>query len=181
MAYNSAIKDDVDVTTIAGNIPQILVTQADGLGNNSNGLIITSLEYIFNDTTWDRYRGNVEGVILASAARTAAINSSDITNYNAKYLTLFVNITAVTSSPALTISVEWKDSISDTYEPIFTAAAATSSTGEFIYQLGPGLVAGTGGGYDDTEAIIIPRTFRVAVAVANSNSATYSISYGLSG
>ena len=162
---------ELDIVRVKG----IALSTTDGAASG----VVASSGYGFNGTTWDRQRGNVEGTALPSAARTALANSSDIVNYNGKYLAIFLDITVDDATADLTLSVEWKDPVTGDYEPIWTAAAAASAVGEFIYQLGPGLLAGTPGDYDDAENVVIPRTFRIHVAVGDADSCTYSVGYSL--
>ena len=123
---------------------------------------------------------NTEGIILASAARTTTAlgTSIDFDNYNSRFLTLFVNVSA-DSGADITPSLQYKDPISDTYETIWTAAAAISATGQFGYQLGPGLLASAGGAWVDTENVVIPKTWRVVVSHNDTTSITYSGTYSL--
>ena len=152
---------------------------ADGTTAAYPALHANARSYVLNGSTWDRQRGNVEGTALASAARTANTFSPDIINYNGRTLSIFLDVTSVTSTPEVTLGIQIKDPVTGDYEQIWTAAAAAAATGEFVYQLGPGLLAGAGGGYDDTENIVIPRTFIIAVSHADTDSITYSIGYSL--
>ena len=123
-------------------------------------------------------QGNYETSIIESSARTATVTTGDITNSHYRYLTLYVSVSA-DSGEDVTPRVEMKEKVSGNYTALWTAAAAISAVGEFNYQLGPGLLAAATGGYDDTENVVIPRTFRIVLAHAGSTSITYSASYGL--
>ena len=139
----------------------------------------TVLPSLFNGASADRQRGNVEGTALPSAARTATTASSDIINYNGRLLTLFIDVTSITDTPSVTPTIDYKDPITGEYEIIWQGAVAITATGEYVYQLGPSLLAGAGGGYDDTENIVIPRTFRLNMIHGDADSITYSAATGL--
>jgi len=122
---------------------------------------------------------NIEGIALASAARTATANSADLTNHNGDFLTIFVDVTVDPATASITPSVQVKDSISGSYHTVWTAAAAFAAVGTFVYQLGPGLLAGAPGGYTDAENVVVRRTFRVVMTAADAGSITYSADYTL--
>lgn len=128
----------------------------------------------FNGTNWDRERGNIEETILASAARTASVNSADFVNYNARGLHLILNVSALAATPSITVSIQGKDAISGTYYNILTSAAITT-TGINILKLYPGISAIPSQSASD----ILPRTWRVAVTNADADSITYSVSAAL--
>ena len=123
-------------------------------------------------------QANLEAIALTSAARTANTTSGDFVNHNYRYLTIFVDVTA-DSGADVTPRVEMKDLVSDSYTAIWTAAAAISATGEFNYQIGPGLLATASGGYDDTENVVVPRVFRIVMDHNDTTSITYSVAYNL--
>jgi len=123
-------------------------------------------------------QANFEGTVFASVARTATATSDDLNNHSYRYLTIFVDVSA-DSGENVTPRGEMKEIGAATYTAIWTAASAISATGEFNYQIGPGLLATAGGGYDDTENVVIPKTFRIVMDHAGSTSITYSVTYSL--
>ena len=129
---------------------------------------------LFNGTTWDRPRNNEEVTLLASAARTAQTDSSDQVNYNAKGVMIILDITVDGASVGLTPSILMKDPISGKDVTIWTAAAAATLVGTDIYLIYPGVLAAD---FDGTEAVSIalPRTWVLRIAVADADSATYSV------
>lgn len=128
----------------------------------------------YNGATWDRTRNNHTGTALASAARTATTNSSDLTNYDARGVRVWVNVTAVTDTPSITVSIQDKDPISGTYTSILTSAAITgvSLTRLTVY---PGMTAAANVAASEP----LPRTWRVAATHADADSITYSVGYAL--
>ena len=132
--------------------------------------------YLFNGVTWDRQRNNEELIMFASAARTATANSPDTTNFNNNSgLLLFVNVSALAATPSVVPQLEYKDSISGVYEPIWIATTAITATGEYVYMFGLGGV-GSAGEYDEAVNLLIPRTFRLTMTHGDVDSITYSVS-----
>jgi len=115
-----------------------------------------------------------EGVLLSSSARTTNTNSEDQTTPYAKGIAIFLNVTSITSTPVLTLNVQMKDSVSGAYKTIWTSASTVTATGEYVYILYPGAKDGNA---TEVDGIPIPKTCRLAVTVAYSDSATYSASY----
>ena len=157
-----------------GTAASFQATEADARSNALRTLCTTPYAYLFNGTNWDRVRNNVEATLLASAARTVETNSADQVNYNGKALALFIDVTSITSTPSVTPQLEWKDPVSGDYEPIWIAAAAITATGEYVYLFDMGGV-GSAGEYDEAVNIRIPRTWRLTVKVADTDSMTYSV------
>ena len=73
--------------------------------------------------------GGQEVTPLASAERTATTNSSDLTNPGARGVILTLDVTAITDTPSVTLSVTYKDPEGGNYEAIFSAAAAVTAVG----------------------------------------------------
>ncbi len=124
----------------------------------------------FNGSTWDRRRGNTDITVLASAARTASVNSADLTNYNARGLHLVIDVTAVTATPSITVTIQGKDALSGQYYTVLASAAITA-VGTTVLRVYPGLTAAANAVAND----ILPRTWRVSVTNADADSITYSI------
>lgn len=109
--------------------------------------------------------------IFSSAARTASVNSEDITNYGYVGIQLVIDITAVTSTPSVTFTIQGKDDVSGKYFDIL-ASAAFSVPGTHVLRVHPSFADVPFNSAQDA----IPRTWRVKAAHANANSITYSVS-----
>lgn len=131
--------------------------------------------YLFNGTTWDRQRGNTEGTLLVSAARTATENSADQVNYNARGVRVRINVTSITATPSITVAIEEKDSISGNYIAILTSAAITTTGQKTTLVVYPGIAASANVKADDP----LPRVWRVAVTHGDTDSITYSVDFAL--
>lgn len=159
---------------------------ADGVTALALGLVkIASSGLLFNGTTWDRDRNNIEGTALASAARTATTNSSDITNYNARGILLAVDFTATpNNAETMTVGIQAKDPVSGKYVTMtaFTALTASalgaSPTAEtYLYTLYPGGAETAATAKHEVQALSLPRTFRVQMTHSAGGSWTYSVGY----
>lgn len=143
-------------------------------GDNADAVAAEALGHLkavghnafFNNTSWDRVRGNVEGTALASAVRNATTASADITNYNGSQGIFFLNITAVPGVQTITLQLQAKDPVSGGYVTI-ASGGALAVTGLTILSLG--IIAG-----------ILPRTFRVNIVHSGAGNFTYSVGYNIS-
>ena len=142
--------------------------------NDPLGLVTLGTEYLYNGSTFDRKRANTEETILASAARTATTNSADFTNYNARGAHFIVDVSAIAATPSITVTIQGKDPISSNYYDILVSSALTA-TGTTILKVYPGIGQVANGAASD----ILPRTFRVSVAHADTDSITYSVGAAL--
>jgi hypothetical protein len=158
------------------------------VGSTGSSCVITAPQDNFSDATslwtfsctalynpggskWDRQRANHEATVLASTARTASVNSSDLTNYNAAGVTLTIDVTAVTDTPSITVAIKYKDTLSGKYVTLLESVAITA-TGTYTLRVYPGCVAVA----NQVANAPLPRVWRVEVTNANADSITYSIS-----
>lgn len=142
----------------------------DGNGASFLSLVTTAYGLTFNGVTWDRQRPNYSSTILASAARTASTNSADQTNYNGRGVRLSIDVTAVTGTASITVTIKSKDSVSGVYSTIL-ASAAISTVSHVELTVYPGLPATA----NVSANAILSRTWRVEVTNANADSITYSV------
>jgi hypothetical protein len=151
---------------------------ADAGSNSLVGIIGTTRPHTFNESSWDRFRGNVEATLLASAARTATTTSGDQTNYNHRGLILVVDVTARAAATTLTPLLQVKDPVSGTYDLMWQAAAAIDSADATItYYLYPG--AGTSADFTEEADLALPRTWRLYMTHSDTDSITYSVGAAL--
>ena len=137
--------------------------------------LLVALLALFSGSAFGQTTGactNSSGILLASAARTAATTTSpDIVNSNYAGIHLIMNTSAYTSGN-FTPTIQGKDPISGTYYSILVGAAV-SATGIQIIKVYPGIATAANGAASD----FMPRIWRVSVAGASSPVATFSISY----
>lgn len=158
----------------AGNIAEISNPSSDGVSANVWAQRVMSNPYLYNESNWDRNRGNTEATALASAARTASTNSSDLTNYNAKGAIITLDVTVDPGgAETLQLLVQHKDSVASSYE-ILLDDGANATPGRRTVIIYPGVGAA---GNDVTTAVgyPLPRTWRVRVVHSAAGSWTYSV------
>lgn len=169
------------ITFGAGGFPVVL-SQAPSAALLANGITLPTTttvgaaSLLYNGSTLDLQNGNIEGIALASAVRAATTSSADITNYNGRALLIIFRITAVPGADTVTLSVEWKNPADGAYYSIGADSAQSTATTRRIQF---GLAAGTGGNFDKTGQIAIPRTFRITVTHSAGTNFTYSVGYAL--
>lgn len=135
---------------------------------------------LFNGTTWDRERGNTEGVLLASAARTAAAQSSIQTNYNARGVLLTLNVTAASGTGGLTVCIYGVDPIGSGGDPnLLRASVPVTTTGRKAYLLYPGNGSDTTFDLVLTKNGALPRSWFALVLADDASSYTYSLGYSM--
>ena len=122
-----------------------------------------------------------DGALLASAARTTLQNTEAQSSRGLKHLTIIVDVTVDPASAAITPSLQALDPASGKWVTVWTAAAALTAVGTAIYALGVGILASVPGGFTDVENIPIPPTWRFHMAVADTDSMTYSVGFTLTG
>jgi hypothetical protein len=113
---------------------------------------------------------------LASASRTTAQTSSDIDTQAFRHLTVTLDVTDVSASPSITLSIEGKDVASGKYRTLLAGAAVATAVTN-VYRVTQGVVAAAA----NTSAVdVLPQFIRFKVAVADAHAAVYSVGYDLS-
>lgn len=165
-------------------MPIIAISSGAGVGDSAsaaqgvinyagNATILATAISVWNGGSNDRQRGVGALTLLASAARTTTTNSADQTNYNWHGLLLTVDVTSA-GTGSITPSIQVKDSISGNYKTIWTAAAALTTNGTYVYALAPN--SASAASYTEIAQLLIGRTWRLAMTANNANSVTYSAS-----
>lgn len=173
-----------------GDIVGVLPTAAlaaDGAALPTTPELLAALQ-TYNGTTLDLFRGNTEGTLLASAVRAVSTNGPDTVNYNAKGVSVVINVTVEAAAETLALKVQGKDPVSGNYYTIadagviYTAATeAPTETKALIVYPGvlaadlPGIAAGVQGSIGKSG--VIPRTWRAVVTHSASGNWTYSLGY----
>jgi len=115
--------------------------------------------------------------LLASAARTATTTSADQTNkgenLNVRGVLVTLDVTAITATPSITLSIQAKDPASGKYEALLTASAAVTATGTHSYLVYPG-AGSASGDVTQVAGFVLPNTWRISVAHGDTDSITYS-------
>lgn len=127
------------------------------------------------------FRLNTEGTLLASAARTASTRTSTQTNYNAKSVIIYLDVTAVGASGGLILKVEGVDPTTGKTFNLNVDPAIITVIGKYAYVVGLGASGGGGAAQDvkQTTPLSLPRSWDVFVYHADATSYTYSVGYSL--
>lgn len=141
------------------------------LDQNGSTRVPPAMMYGTNTSTADRWHTNYEQTALASAARTASVNSSDLTNYNAKGVTVVIDVTAASATPSVVFTIVGKCTLSGKYIAILASAAITG-TGTTRLVVYPGSTVAA----NLVSDLPLPRVWRVEAVHADSDSITYSVS-----
>lgn len=143
----------------------------DGLSTGYYAAHANAQNLLYNGATWDRLRGNVEGTLLASAARTANALSPTQTNHNARGVVLFLNVTAASGTGGLTLRLWEYDPASAAPVITYQASSPIITTGLKRYAVYPG-ISGT-----DLGDNALARTWAVFVVAGDASSYTYSVGF----
>lgn len=117
---------------------------------------------------------NAEATLLASAARTATVDSADQDNPEARGLHVIIDVTAISATPSIVAKIQGKDPASGKYHDILVGTAITA-TGTTVLKIYPGLPVVAGGVASD----VLPKTWRLRMEHADADSITYSVGAGL--
>jgi len=145
---------------------------ADGTANPT-APTVGAAELLYNGATFDRKRGNLQGALLASAARAETQTGADQTNYNGRGLHIILDVTAITDTPSIVLKIQGK-SASGVYYDLLEGVAVTG-TGTHIYKVMPWATAEANVAVAD----MLPRTWRVVVTHADADSITYSVDFAI--
>lgn len=169
-------------STDEGDTPLRALSFADAVGNGADRLLVGSFPLSYNGATWDMQRGNTEGTLLASAARTATTVSAVQTNHNARGVLIHLNITEASGLGGLRVHIESVDPVSGGFAWLNPNPTAITATGLYLYEVSPGgSTAGAAGAgiVNQRTAGSVPRFWRVNVEHGDVTSYTYSLGYSL--
>lgn len=125
---------------------------------------------LYNGTDYDDQRNNHGVTGLASAARTASVNTADLVNYNARGAKVVIDATASAATPSVVFTIKGKDPLSGKYFTILASAAITG-TGTTVLTVYPGVTAAANVSVSD----VLPRVWRVEAVAGDADSLTYSV------
>lgn len=139
----------------SGNLDRKRAAYSDALattGIEASGLVL------WNGNSFDRQRGNVDGIsLLGSGAVTANNNSADQVNYNGRGIKLFLSTGAQgTGASTITVTLQGKDPVSGAYYTILQSAALAANAFT-VLSVYPGLATTANVSAND----VLPRTWRV--------------------
>lgn len=113
-------------------------------------------------------------VILASAARTASVNSDAQFNAQHRGVHLIISATAAAATPSVVFTIQGQDSISGAWYDLLVSPAITA-TGVTVLKVYPGIGQVANGAASD----VLPAVWRVQAVAGDADSLTYSVSANL--
>ena len=132
---------------------------------------------LYNGSTFERERGNTEGTLLASGARTAAATSPVQTNHNARGVIAVLDITAAGTG---TIQVALRGEQGSGYY-ITGDGVNVSGPGTYAVVAYPGAAGPAAGNQRVIQAVSapLPRSWSGWVFKSDASAWTFSLSYSL--
>ena len=150
-------------------------------GGNGIGLPANAI-YGFNGVTWDRTRNNMEGTLLASAARTVTTSSPNQTNHNSRGVIIYLTVTANPGgAETLKVSLIYIDPVSGAESSDIASNTTVAATnGLYTLQIYPSTLDTTDSQANNaTYSTMLPRTWKATVTPSAAGSFTYSLGYSL--
>lgn len=164
-------RGELRVAISSGNVgAQTTITTTDGYAASNGALVVVGESFTFNESSWDRQRGNTTQALIAAGTASTQSNKA-ITNYNARSLAVIINVTVATVA-TLVLTITGTTASGYTYT-ILTGASLVS-TGTTVYRVAPGLTAVT----NLTASDLVPRNILVTVTI--TGTVAYGVDYELS-
>lgn len=113
-------------------------------------------------------------VALASAARTATVNSPVIDSKDFSGCDVILDVTVDPAAASITLHIEGLDPASGKWY-LIGSGSAVAAVSTVVYRVGPGLTAAA----NSVFKFALPGKFRVRIAVADTDSMTYSVGVNL--
>lgn len=165
-------------TTANGNfqvsVSGYMKVRVDAIGLSTGTADVTlrasSSESAFNQPI----NANITVIASTTSTSTATVSQSDQTNPFYRGIRVFLDVTAVTASPSIILTIEGKDALSGTYYTLLAGAAvATVSTNSYVIFPGATVTANV------SANTFLPATWRVKVASTDTDSITYRVGASL--
>jgi|GEM_PF-6671103 hypothetical protein len=167
----TAIGDGVN-PALKVSVVQNHLTDGQTIGGAVQAIQTNDVQSLFNGSSFDRARGNVDlGAVLSVAAATTAQNSGDLTNFNGRGAQIGIDVTALTGT-SCTVVVQGKDVASGQYYTLLSSAPITAP-GFTVLTVYPGAATAA----NASSPQVLPRTFRVLLT---PTSATVTATIGVS-
>lgn len=112
--------------------------------------------------------------LLASAARTATVDSGEQNNVGHRGVHIIIDVTAIAATPSVVFDIQGKDPASGKWYTILASAAITG-VGTTVLALYPGI----GETANVKESDVLPAMWRVNAVHGDADSITYSVGANL--
>lgn len=119
------------------------------------------------------YLENTTGTLLPSATRTAFTSAPQQTNYNARGVIVFLNVTAASGTGGLVVRIRGVDPVSGNGVYLNPSPTAIITAGTTAYTVYPGIASVNQQGYN----YVLPKLWSVDVNHNDATSYTYSLNY----
>jgi hypothetical protein len=113
---------------------------------------------------------HVQKTLLASAARTATVNTADQRNRQHIGVRVHIDVTAIAATPSVVFTVQGKDTITGDYYTLLASAAVTA-TGDTFLLVYPTVTAVANAAANN----VLPASWRVACVHGDADSITYTV------
>lgn len=108
--------------------------------------------------------------VLASAARTASVNSNPFGSGGASGIFIVIDVTAIAATPSIVFKLQGLARVAGKWFDILTSVAIVA-TGTTVLRVHPELTAAANTIVKD----MVPETCRVVATAADADSCTYSV------
>lgn len=134
---------------------------------NSLAFSLSTANYVYNGSGWDRQRNNFDTAALQTLAAAAAgtSTSADQTNYNGRGVNVVVDLTTVTTA-TVTVTVQGKDAASGKYYTLLTSTALATA-GTTLLSVYPGNAVNA----NLDASLPLPRIWRVSTTIVGASAA----------
>ena len=119
-------------------------------------------------------RLNEAHTFLASAARTATVNSDRFRNVLFNGIHVIVDVTAYPAAASIEVHIQAQDQTSGDWYDLLVSSAITA-TGTTVLKVGPGITPSPNAAAND----MLPENIRVRVVHTDADSITYSVGSNL--
>jgi hypothetical protein len=157
----------VKLTVGADGTAADVLPPADALAGSG---MVAAGAMVYNGSTWDRARSNLDSILLASAARTVTTGPGTQTNYNHRGAIFILDVTSA-GTGTLQIQVNGFSNVE------FVVAWSTTVTTNHYFMIYPGVLDADYTG--EAKSVVLPRTWTVYVAKSDASSWTYSLGHCL--
>jgi hypothetical protein len=123
--------------------------------------------------TWERQHGNIQGTVIASAARTASYDGADQLNRNGRGLFIHIVASAPVDTPSVVFTVQGKGSAGNYFNLLESVAITGAGTTTLTIAPWAAAVANV------SATSMVPRQWRVISTHADADSITYGVYYDL--
>lgn len=137
---------------------------------------------ISDGTNIRAFQGNLQGTLLASAARTLSTTGPTQTNYNARGAILYLDVTVASGTGGLKVIFVGLDPVTGKVIVLNAVPTAIIAVGTYAYMLYPGATNVAGAASQQLVQSVnnaLPRVWYGQVNVSDASSYTYSLGYSL--